>query len=31
MTHPPRNENKIFMISLYLGLRIETSLAHESC
>ena len=31
MTHPPRNKNKIFMISLYLGLRIETNLAHEIC
>ena len=31
MTHPPRNKNKIFMISLYLGLRIETNLAHENC
>lgn len=23
MTHPPRNKNKIFMISLYLGLHIN--------
>jgi len=30
MTHPPRNKNKIFMISLYLGLHRKTNLAHES-
>ena len=28
MTHPPRNKNKIFMISLYLGLHSKTNLTH---
>lgn len=30
MTHPPRNKNKIFMISLYLGLHIYNPQNHPN-